>query len=313
MNHDHIPVCRDRVLELLTPAVAGVADPVVVDATVGLGGHARAILQRFPTVRLVGLDRDPDALRISGQRLAEFGDRASLQHCRFDAMGDVLAGLGLSGLSGVLFDFGVSSMQIDDDARGFAYSRPAPLDMRMDPTSELTAAEVVNTYPVGELSRVLWQYGQERHARRIARAIVAHRPLETSSDLVAAVERGMPAMGRRSGHPAKRTFQAIRIEVNSELESLAAALPVALQHLLVGGRFIALSYHSLEDKMVKEVLGRAARPSVPEGLPVVPPDSRPWVRLITRGSEVASSVEVADNPRARSVRLRAAEKVREAA
>jgi 16S rRNA (cytosine1402-N4)-methyltransferase len=284
----------------------------MVDATTGLGGHTAAVLSRFPAARVVGLDRDPNAVLAARQNLVGFGDRVSVHHARYDQMAEVLDALDVARVDAVLFDFGVSSMQIDEVDRGFAYSRSAPLDMRMDTTAELTAEQVVNTYPQSEIARILWQYGEERFARRIARRIVASRPLHTSDDLVAAVDAAVPAAQRRKGHPAKRTFQALRIEVNDELTSLERAVPVALQRLRPGGRFIALSYHSLEDKMVKRALRQGSEDTAPPGLPVVPPDSRPWLRLITRGSEVASDTEVAANPRARSVRLRAAEKLREA-
>lgn len=284
----------------------------MVDATTGLGGHTAAVLERYAHARVVGLDRDPHAVQAASENLARFGDRVSVHHARYDQMGEVLDRVGIDQVAAVLFDLGVSSMQIDEVQRGFAYSRSAPLDMRMDTTAELTAQDVVNTYSQPDLARVIWEYGQERLARRIAREIVARRPLNTSDDLVAAVEAAIPAAARRKGHPAKRTFQAIRIEVNEELRSLELALPVALQRIRVGGRLIALSYHSLEDTMVKTALRKGAENTAPLDLPVVPPDSRPWLRLITRGSEVASEEEVSANPRARSVRIRAAEKLREA-
>jgi len=311
----HIPVTVERVLELLEPVLgpdAQTQEPVMVDATTGLGGHAAAVLQRFGQARVIGLDRDPQAVAAARERLSQFGQRAQVFHARYDQMGEVLDRAGVSEVDAVLFDLGVSSMQIDQTSRGFSYARPAPLDMRMDTTADLTAEQVVNTYPQSELARILWEYGEERFARRIARQIVNRRPLVSSADLVAAVEAAVPAGSRRRGHPAKRTFQAIRIAVNAELRSLDEALPVALRRLRPGGRLVALSYHSLEDKMVKQALREGAQDSAPPDLPVVPPDSRPWLRLITRGSEVASESEVAANPRARSVRLRAAEKLREA-
>jgi 16S rRNA (cytosine1402-N4)-methyltransferase len=306
----HIPVSLQRVLSLLDPVLD--KESVMVDATTGLGGHTAAVLARFPRARVVGLDRDPQAVEAARETLRPFGARVSVHHARYDQMGEVLDDLDLDRVDAVLFDLGVSSMQIDQTERGFSYSRSAPLDMRMDPSTGPTAADVLNTYPQSDLARILWEYGEERFARRIAREIVARRPLRTSDDLVAAVEAAVPAGKRRKGHPAKRAFQALRIEVNAELASLERALPVALQRLRPGGRVIALSYHSLEDKMVKRALRAGAEVTAPPDLPVVPPDSRPWLRLITRGSEVASEQEVAANPRARSVRLRAAEKVREA-
>ncbi|MFN8127382.1 MAG: 16S rRNA (cytosine(1402)-N(4))-methyltransferase RsmH [Candidatus Nanopelagicales bacterium] len=306
----HIPVALDRVLSLLQPVLT--EESVMVDATTGLGGHTAAVLRRFPHARVIGLDRDPHAVAAARQNLAEFGDRSDVHHARYDQMGEVLDELGIERVDAVLFDFGVSSMQIDETERGFSYSRSAPLDMRMDPTTGPTAADICNTYSQSDLARILWEYGEERFARRIAREIIARRPLHTSDDLVAAVDAAIPAAKRRKGHPAKRTFQALRIEANEELASLKHALPISLQRLRTGGRFIALSYHSLEDKMVKRTLRAGAHDTAPPDLPVVPADSRPWLRLITRGSEVASDEEVAENPRARSVRLRAAEKVREA-
>ncbi|MCU0294608.1 MAG: 16S rRNA (cytosine(1402)-N(4))-methyltransferase RsmH [Candidatus Nanopelagicales bacterium] len=314
MEQRHVPVALPRVLELLTPVLLtpGDQETVMVDATTGLGGHSAAVLQRFPNAQVVGLDRDPQAVAAATERLGGFTDRARVVHARYDQMSEVLDDLHIDRVDAVLFDLGVSSMQIDEPDRGFAYSRTAPLDMRMDTDAELTADEVLNTYSQSDLARVLWEYGEERFARRIAREIVARRPLRTSDDLVAAVEAGVPAAARRKGHPAKRTFQAIRIEVNGELASLAAALPQALRRLRPGGRIVVLSYHSLEDKMVKQALRRGAEHSAPAGLPVIPADSRPWLRLITRGSEVASEQEIAVNPRARSVRIRAAEKLREA-
>lgn len=314
MDERHVPVALPRVLELLSPALLTPDDQetVMVDATTGLGGHTAAVLERFAQTRVIGLDRDPQAVAAARERLEGFPGRATIVHARYDQMAEVLDDLLVDRVDAVLFDLGVSSMQIDEIDRGFAYSRTAPLDMRMDTDADLTAEQVLNTYSQSELARVLWQYGQERFARRIAREIVARRPLHTSDDLVAAVEAGVPAAARRKGHPAKRTFQAIRIEVNSELDSLASALPQALQRLRPGGRLIALSYHSLEDKMVKQVFRRGAEHSAPVDLPVIPPDSRPWLRLITRGSEVASEQEITANPRARSVRIRAAEKLREA-
>ncbi len=306
----HVPVALTRVLDLLDPVLT--KDSVMVDATTGLGGHTAAVLSRFPHARVVGLDRDPHAVAAATANLAPFGSRVSVHHARYDQMGDVLDGLGIDKIDAALFDLGVSSMQIDEAGRGFSYMRSAALDMRMDTTAALTAAEVLNTYSQSDLARILWEYGQERFARRIAREIVGRRPLRTSDDLVAAVDAAIPMSQRRKGHPAKRTFQAIRIEVNAELVSLHDALPVALERLRPQGRLIALSYHSLEDKMVKRALRQGSESTAPPDLPIIPADSLPWLRLITRGSEVASEAEVSANPRARSVRLRAAEKMREA-
>ena len=306
----HVPVALTRVLDLLEPVLT--EEAVMVDATTGLGGHTAAVLTRFPQASVVGLDRDPQAVAAARENLQEFPGRVAVHHARYDQMGEVLDDLQIAKVDAVLFDLGMSSMQIDDTARGFSYMRSATLDMRMDTTAALTAEQVINEYPQSELSRILWVYGQERFARRIAREIVNRRPLHSSDDLVAAVDAAIPMAARRKGHPAKRTFQAIRIEVNAELLSLQDAIPVALDRLRPGGRLVALSYHSLEDKMIKRALREGSESTAPPDLPVVPADSLPWLRLLTRGSEVASEEEIAANPRARSVRIRAAEKVREA-
>jgi 16S rRNA (cytosine1402-N4)-methyltransferase len=309
----HVPVMLRRVLDLLGPALSAPA-AVVVDATVGLGGHAEAMLAAHPDLRLIGLDRDPAALERSAARLAGFGPRVRLVHTRYDALAEVLDEAGVRQLDAALFDLGVSSLQLDDDERGFAYSRDTALDMRMDPTSSRTAAEVVNDYPVAELARVLRVYGEERFARRIAEAIVRARPLASSARLAELVRDAVPAATRRTGgHPAKRTFQALRIEVNDELAVLDRALPAAIAALRVGGRVAVLSYHSLEDRMVKRVLAAGAATAAPPDLPVVPESARPTLRLLTRGAEAPDDDELAINPRAASARLRAAERIRAAA
>jgi 16S rRNA (cytosine1402-N4)-methyltransferase len=288
-------------------------DAVVVDATVGLGGHAAALLAAHPRIHLVGLDRDPEALASSRRRLAEFADRVELVHAVYDELSAVLDRLGRLPVAGVLFDLGVSSLQLDSDARGFAYSRDAPLDMRMDPTAGRTAADVVNTYAVDELARVLREYGEERFARRVATALVAERarePFTTSARLVDVVRSAIPAATRRTGgNPAKRTFQALRIEVNGELDALASALPAALDALATGGRMVVLSYHSLEDRLVKRAFVAGARADVPDELPFVPAEAAPTLRLLTRGAETAPPDEVAANPRSASVSLRAVERL----
>jgi len=288
-----------------------------VDATLGLGGHAAALLAAHPRLTLVGLDRDPQALALAGRRLVAFSDRTHLVHAVYDRIADVLGELGLPRVDGVLFDLGVSSLQLDADDRGFSYARDADLDMRMDPGDGPTAADVLNTYPVPELTRVLREYGEERFASRIAAAVARRRarsPLRRSAELVELLYEAVPAASRRTGgHPAKRTFQALRIEVNGELDALAAALPAAVDALAVGGRIAVLAYHSLEDRMVKRELAERARSRTPEGLPVELPGHGPELRLLTRGAEVAGEDEVADNPRAASVRLRAAERIGEAA
>jgi 16S rRNA (cytosine1402-N4)-methyltransferase len=312
----HLPVLLERVLALLAPAIAG-RPAVAVDATLGLGGHAEALLAAHPQLTLVGLDRDPAALVHSRDRLARFGSRVHLVHARYDRMPQVLAELGYPGLDGALFDLGVSSMQLDLAARGFSYARDAPLDMRMDPGSSTTAADVVNSYPVAELARILRDYGEERFAVRIAQALARARadaPLRSTAQLAELVRSAIPAATRRhGGHPAKRTFQALRIEVNGELDALRAALPAAIDALAVGGRLVVLSYHSLEDRIVKRELARRARDATPAGLPVPLPDRGPQLRLLTRGAESTTEAEVTANPRAASVRLRAAERIRKSA
>jgi 16S rRNA (cytosine1402-N4)-methyltransferase len=309
----HVPVLRDRCVALLAPALAEPGS-VVVDATLGMGGHSEALLAACPQAVLVGIDRDPQALDLAGRRLAPFGARVHLVHAVYDELPEVLERLGLPAVHGVLLDLGVSSLQLDEASRGFAYAVDAPLDMRMDPTTGPTAADVLNGYSARDLARVLSRYGEERFARRIADAVVRARsvePLTTSARLVDLVRGSIPAAARRTGgNPAKRTFQALRIEVNRELEVLERAVPAALEALAVAGRVVVLAYHSLEDRIVKHALAEGARSTAPPGLPVELPEHAPVLRLLTRGAETASTAEVAANPRAASVRLRAAERVR---
>jgi 16S rRNA (cytosine1402-N4)-methyltransferase len=312
----HVPVLLDRVLALLAPALAD-RPAVAVDATLGLGGHAEALLAAHPRLTLVGLDRDPAALERSRARLAPYAERLHLVHAVYDRMPEVLDELGLDGVDGVLFDLGVSSMQLDVPERGFAYAHDAPLDMRMDQSGGRTAEQVVNEYPVPELARILREYGEERFALRIAQAIDRERrvaPLRSTARLAELVREAIPAATRRSGgHPAKRTFQALRIEVNGELAAVRAAVPAALDALRVGGRIAVLSYHSLEDRIVKQAFAALSTDTTPPGLPVPLPEHRPQLRLLTRGAEPATDAEIAANPRAASVRLRAAERIRESA
>jgi len=309
----HVPVLRDRCVALLAPALAA-PGAVVVDGTLGMGGHSEALLSACPDAVLVGIDRDPQALALAGRRLAPFGERVHLVHAVYDELPRVLADLRLPAVHGVLLDLGVSSLQLDEAARGFAYAVDAPLDMRMDNTTGRTAAEVLNTYPVGDLTRILREYGEERFAKRIAEAVVRERatePFTTSARLVDLVRACVPAATRRTGgNPAKRTFQALRIEVNEELGALERAMPAAVAALAVGGRIVVLAYHSLEDRLVKRVLVAGATSTAPPDLPVEPPEHAPVLRLLTRGAETASEAETAQNPRAASVRLRAAERVR---
>jgi 16S rRNA (cytosine1402-N4)-methyltransferase len=310
----HVPVLLDRVVALLAPALERPGS-VLVDATLGLGGHAEAVLTRCPQAHLIGIDRDPNALERSRERLAGFGERVTLVHAVYDEIPDVLADQGLTHVDGVLFDLGVSSMQLDLRDRGFSYAEDAPLDMRMDDTTGMTAAEVLNTYPVGELTRILRDYGEERFARRIAERIVRARgdePFTRTERLAELVRNAIPAATRRTGgHPAKRAFQALRIEVNDELSVLRRALPAAIDAIGVGGRVVVMSYHSLEDRMTKQAFTASSRLDVPPDMPVVPEEHQPILRLLTRGAEKAGDDEVAENPRARSVRLRAVERVRE--
>lgn len=309
----HVPVLRDRIVEILAPALQH-AGAVVVDGTLGMGGHAEALLDTCPQARLVGVDRDTEALSLAGERLARFGDRFTPVHAVYDEVPQVLADLGLQTADGILFDLGVSSLQLDADDRGFAYRVDTPLDMRMDQSSGITAADVLNTYAVEDLTRVLRDYGEERFARKIARAVERRRaqePFTTSGALVQLLHEVVPAASQRSGgHPAKRTFQALRIEVNQELSVWAEALPAALHVLPVEGRIAVLSYHSLEDRITKQALAAGATSSAPPDLPVELPEHLPWLQLLTRGAEKASEAEIRSNPRAASVRLRAARRTR---
>jgi 16S rRNA (cytosine1402-N4)-methyltransferase len=312
----HVPVLLERVVDLLAPALER-PGAVVVDATLGLGGHAEALLRRCPQIRLVGLDRDAEALERARERLAQFGAQFEAVHAVYDGLPAVLAELALARVQGVLFDLGVSSLQLDQAARGFAYAHDAPLDMRMDPSSAMTAADVLNTYTAFDLARILREYGEERFARQIAAAIVRERqraPFTTSARLVQLLRQVIPAPARRTGgHPAKRTFQALRIEVNAELAILERALPAAVAALELGGRIVVVSYHSLEDRLVKRTLAALARSNTPLGLPVELPEHRPQLRLLTRGAETPTADEIAANRRAASARLRAAERIRSAA
>ena len=308
----HVPVLLDRICDLLAPALAR-PGAVVVDATLGLGGHSEALLTRFEEVTLVGIDRDPRALELAGRRLAAFGDRVHLVEAVYDEIPAALAGLGIETVDGILFDLGVSSMQLDVRSRGFAYAEDAPLDMRMGAEGP-TAADVLNTYAAADLARVLREYGEEKFARRIADRVVAARevePFTRSGRLVELLYDAIPAPARRTGgHPAKRTFQALRIEVNDELAVLRRAVPAAMGVTGVGGRVVAMSYHSLEDRIVKRAFAAVTTLDVPPGLPVVPAEAEPSLRLVTRGAEQADDAEIAANPRAASVRVRAVERLR---
>jgi 16S rRNA (cytosine1402-N4)-methyltransferase len=312
----HAPVTLERTIELLAPALEA-EGAVLVDGTLGLGGHSEAFLERFPKLTLVGIDRDTNALALAGQRLARFSDRTHLVHAVYEEIEDVLDELGIDSVQGILLDLGVSSMQLDEADRGFAYSYEAPLDMRMDATQGKTAADIVNAYPEQELARIFKEFGEERYAKGVAKAIVEARkttPFATSTQLATLIAKVIPFIpGKSSGHPAKRVFQALRIEVNGELEVLERTMPASIRSLAVGGRIVVLSYHSLEDRIVKHALVAAANSSAPLELPFELPEHAPVLRLLVKGAEPATVEEIAINPRAASVRLRAAEKIRRAA
>lgn len=319
MEQQHVPVMLDRIIDLLAPALAhGTPDrpAVLIDGTTGHGGHTEGVLQRLPGVRVIGIDRDTSALALAGARLAPFGDRWTGVHAVYDEIAEVLESQRLDQVDAVLFDLGVSSMQLDQRERGFAYAEDAPLDMRMDATRGITAADVLNTYAPGDLTRVLRDYGEEKFAKKIAGAIVRRRegePWTTSGPLVELLYAEIPAPARRTGgHPAKRTFQALRMEVNDELGALRRAIPASLAAIGVGGRVVVESYHSLEDRLVKQAFTTVTRLDVPPDMPFVPAGMEPDFRLVTRGAEQASLDEIDQNPRAASVRLRAIERVKQA-
>ena len=309
----HISVMRDRCVELLSPSIESSPNPVVVDATLGLGGHSEALLQKFPHLTVIGIDRDTQALAAARTRLAPFGDRFKSAHSVFDHFTDVIESFGFSQVNGALFDLGVSSMQLDSAERGFAYAQDAPLDMRMDQSHGITAAELLADGSEEELARIFRVYGEERFASPIARSIVRNReaaPIRTSAQLNQIVESVVPkAPGKQTGHPAKRVYQALRIAVNDELAILSSAIPQAIAALSVGGRIVVMSYHSLEDAIVKQAFQSAAKSTTPIELPVELPGSGPRLRVITKGVERASEIELSQNPRAASARLRAAEKL----
>ena len=308
----HRPVMLDRCLELLRPGIVG-NSPVVVDATLGLGGHTEALLIEHPNLRVIGFDRDPVALELASERLSRFGSRFHGALATYDKFADVLNELSVQKIQGALFDLGVSSMQLDQPKRGFAYAQDAPLDMRMDQSRGLSAAEVLADASESELIAIFRDLGEERFAPAIARAIVKQRTIQaitTSAQLNAIVERVVPkAPGKQSGHPAKRVYQALRIFVNDELAILTDAIPQAIDALATGARIVVMSYHSLEDAIVKSAFQKAATSSTPIELPVELPGSGPRIRVITKGVERATEIELTQNPRAASARLRAAEKL----
>ena len=308
----HVPVMLDRCINLLAPGIERAVEErgtaYVIDGTLGMGGHSEALLERFENLVLIGIDRDLQAHAIAGERLARFGERFVPVHAVYDEIDRAMETAGVQGIDGILMDLGVSSMQLDERTRGFAYSYDAPLDMRMNSEDELTARIVVNEYSEDQLRRIIRNWGEEKFASRIARA---NTPLETTGELVRIIQKAVPVAAQRTGgHPAKRTFQALRIEVNHELEALERAVPAALEALNLGGRFVAMSYHSLEDKIVKRALTAEATSKAPKGFPVELEEHKPTVKIITRGAEPPTDEEIEQNSRAASAKLRAAEKIR---
>ena len=312
----HEPVLLERCIEILGEALKG-DSAILVDGTLGLGGHSEAFLKRFPKLVLVGIDRDENALRLAGERLAPFADRIHLVQAVYSEIPEVLEDLGLDLADAILLDLGVSSMQLDERDRGFAYSFDAPLDMRMDATEELTAADILNAYKEEELAAIFKTYGEERYAKAIARQIVKIRtksPFSSSKQLTDIIAKVIPFIpGKSTGHPAKRVFQALRIEVNRELDILEETIPAVIRALKINGRVLVLSYQSLEDRIVKQALVKASSSSAPIDLPIELEQHAPVLRLLVKGAEKASEQEIHENPRSASVRLRAAQKIRNAA
>jgi 16S rRNA (cytosine1402-N4)-methyltransferase len=312
----HEPVMLQRTLELLAPALAS-DSAVLVDCTLGLGGHSEAFLKMFQNLTVVGIDRDQVALDLAGKRLEVFGSRVKYFHGTYEQIPLALAQFGFSEAAAILMDLGVSSMQIDSLDRGFAYSFDAPLDMRMDPSEGETAAEMIANSSEEELARIFKDYGEERFAKKIATEIVARRaksPITSSKQLASIISDVVPFIpGKSSGHPAKRVFQALRIAVNQELEILEDAIPAAIKSLEIGGRLLVLAYHSLEDRIVKQAIVKAATSSAPIELPFELPEHAPVLKLVIKGAEKATLQEIAANPRSASVRLRVAEKIRKVA
>lgn len=304
---------RDRCIELLSPAINASENPIIVDATLGLGGHTEALLQKFPTLKVIGIDRDAEALERASARLAPFANRLHLAHATFDAITEVVESFGYTQITGALFDLGVSSMQLDETNRGFSYSHDAPLDMRMDQSQSLTAAEIVNTYEPGRLVRILRTYGEEKFATRVVESIVKARaiaPLNSTTQLAILVKNAIPAATRRTGgNPAKRTFQALRIETNDELGAITRAIPAAMELLSIGGRLVVMSFQSLEDRVVKELFVASTTSRTPRDLPFELPEFAAKFSLVIRGSQTPNAQELEENSRSASVRLRAIERV----
>ncbi|AZI57662.1 16S rRNA (cytosine(1402)-N(4))-methyltransferase RsmH [Nakamurella antarctica] len=315
MVDEHVPVLAERVATLLGPSLQAPGS-VLVDCTLGLGGHTTLMLTMYPNLRVIGIDRDPTALLMATERVAAagFSERFDAAHAVYDEIGSVLSERGISSAQAILFDLGVSSMQLDRTERGFAYAVDAPLDMRMNPTTGITAADVLNTYAPGDIVRLLREYGDEKFATRIVSEVVKRRreePWTTSGPLVELIRAAIPAAARRTGgHPAKRTFQALRIEVNDELGALRRAIPAAVTALAVGGRLAVISFQSLEDRIVKKLLAPQTQSSAPLDLPMDLPEFAPHLTWITRGSEAPTDDEVLANSRAASAKIRAVERIR---
>lgn len=309
----HVPVMLERCVALLAPTLARPGS-LAIDGTLGMGGHTEAILRACPHARVVGIDRDADAIGLASRRLAPFGERFTAHHAEYDDIAGALRIAGAKAADGILLDLGVSSLQIDEPERGFSYAQDAPLDMRMNRSDPVTAADILRDADERELTRILREYGEERFAQRIARSVVRRRataPITRTGELVDIVRAAIPAAARAAGgNPAKRTFQALRIAVNHELEVLERAMPAVIEGVAVGGRVVVMAYHSLEDRIVKHALAAGAESSAPPGLPVIPDDAQPYLRLLTRGAEQADEAELAANSRSKSVRLRAAERIR---
>ena len=311
-NALHVPVLTRTLLDFLAPSLDG--DALLIDCTLGMGGHSQAFLDEFPELRVVGIDRDPAAIRLATERLAPFGQRFMAVHTTYDDVDMVAAEHGRDGKAdAIVMDLGVSSLQLDDEDRGFSYATDAPLDMRMNPEVGRSAADLLATGSHGEITRILRVYGEEKFASRIADAIVRRReiqPLSRTRELAEIVRDSIPAATRRTGgNPAKRTFQALRIAVNEELDVLEAAIPRAIEAIRVGGRLAVESYQSLEDRIVKDAIAQGTTSTTPAGLPVELDTHKPYLRALHRGVLKANDAEIAANPRSASVRLRAVERV----
>lgn len=309
----HVSVMLDRCVALLSPAIEKSPRPIVIDATLGLGGHSQALLKKHPELTVIGIDRDLEAIAIATSRLAEFGDRFRAVHAVYDEIENIVATSGFKKVNGILFDLGISSMQVDENSRGFSYSQDAPLDMRMDRSQGQSASDLINSGTRENLIMILRKYGEERFAPRIVDAILREReisPINSTIRLAELVKENIPAATRRTGgNPAKRTFQALRIAVNDELGALTRAIPQSMDSLMIGGRLVVMSFQSLEDRIVKEFFVKASTSTSPRELPVELPQFAAKFSLIVKSSEVPTENELLENPRSQSVRLRAIERV----